>query len=268
MTKAESERLKFRNVERDERGVAELDLQKQNAVLEQEVRKLQQMAEYRSAFLTRLAHELRTPLTSIMGFSEILLNQEELSAAQRGFCERIRSSAHQLQGSLTQLSDLARLEAGEREVQRAEVALEVVLRETCAALARQAEKQNAELRWQAAPDLPPIISDRVRLKQVLYNFLAYAITRSPGALVKVTAEKDEEEFLLKIEDEGEEPVDATAFVELDASNRRAGNSELGLAIARHNIDLLGAKLSFHNRQPRGLLITIHLPAVLPDAPDH
>src|SRR6266849_911787 len=86
------------------------DLQRQKAVLEEQVRKLQQVAEYRSAFLARLAHELRTPLTSILGFSEILLTQEELTEAQRGFCERIQNSARQLQANLNQLSDLSRLE--------------------------------------------------------------------------------------------------------------------------------------------------------------
>ena len=86
-----------------------------------------------------------------------------------------------------------------------------------------------------------------------------------GAPVIVSAEKDPAGFLLKIEDEGESPVDCTAFVELDASNRRAGSSELGLAIARQNIDLLGASLSFQNRQPRGLQVVIRLPGALPDA---
>src|SRR5882672_9296077 len=75
-------------------------LERQKAALEEQVRKLQQVAEYRSAFLARLSHELRTPLTSILGFSEILLTQEELSDAQRSFCERIQNSARQLQASL------------------------------------------------------------------------------------------------------------------------------------------------------------------------
>ena len=265
-TQAESNSPALRDADRDGGCRGEFP-QKQNAAArEQEIRKLQQMAEYRSAFLARLAHELRTPLTSILGFSEILLSQEELSEAQRGFCERIQNSAQQLQGSLNQLSDLSRLEAGRSEVQREEFALDEVLRESCAGLARQAEKQNAELRWQAAPDLPMIVSDRGRLRQALYNFLAYAITRSPDALVVVTAEKDAHGFLLKIEDQGEAPADSTAFVELDSSNRRAGSSELGLAIARQNIDLLGATLSFQNRQPRGLQVSIHLPPVPPDAP--
>ena len=241
------------------------DLQRQKAALEEQNRKLQQVAEYRSAFLARLAHELRTPLTSILGFSEILLTHEDLTEAQRGFCERIQNSAHQLQGSLNQLSDLSRLEAGQSELHLEEFSLEDLLREACQGLARQAEKQNAEIRCQVGDDLPMVVSDRGKLRQAVYNFLAYAITRSPGAPVVVSAEKDAAGFLLKIEDEGESPADCTAFVELDSSNRRAGNSELGLAIARQNIDLLGASLSFQHRQPRGLQVVIQLPGAPPEA---
>jgi len=266
MTQAESASRALEDAEREDRDSSVGKLRRQEAALEEENRKLRQMAEYRSAFLARLGHELRTPLTSILGFSEILLGQEPLTEAQRGFCERIQNSAQQLQGSLNQLSDLSRLEAGQSELQREEVALDDLLRDSCAGVAPQAQKQNAELRWQTAPDLPMIVSDRAKLRQVLYNFLAYAITRSPGALVVVTAEKDALGFVLKIEDEGETPADSTPFVELDSSNRRAGSSELGLAIARQNIDLLGATLSFQNRQPRGLQVAIHLPPAPPDAP--
>src|SRR5258707_5242451 len=176
------------------------DLQRQNCVLKEQNRKLQQVAEYRSTFLARLSHELRTPLTSILGFSEILLTQEELSDAQRGFCERIQTSARQLQASLNQLSDLSRLEAGRSELQREEFSLEDLLREACLGLTRQAQKQNAEIRWQAGTALPMIISDRAKLRQVVYNFLAYAITRSPGALVISSAAQDPRRFLLTIED--------------------------------------------------------------------
>ena len=85
-------------------------LENVNADLKEQNRKLRELAEHRSASIAHLAHELRTPLTSIIGFSEILLTQEELTDAQRNFCERIQNSAHQLQNSLVQLGELARLE--------------------------------------------------------------------------------------------------------------------------------------------------------------
>src|SRR5207253_11162455 len=88
------------------------ELTRRLAALEDEIRILRQLAEYRSLAISQVAHELRTPLTSILGFAEIMLNQEQLNEAQRNFCERIQNSALQLQANLTQLSDLSRLEAG------------------------------------------------------------------------------------------------------------------------------------------------------------
>lgn len=267
ITQTESTSRARPDAESDDKSAVER-LGQQNEALATEVRKLQQMAQYRSAFLARLAHELRTPLTSILGFSEIMLSQEQLTDAQRGFCERIQNSAQQLQGSLNQLSDLSRLEAGQSTLQTEEFSLVQLLHESCEGLARLAQKQSAELQCQTEEDLPSIVSDRAKLRQVLYNFLAYAITRSPSGPVVVSAEKDEQGVLVRIEDEGEGPADATAFVEVDASNRRAGSSELGLAIARQNIELLGATLDFQNRQPNGLQVLIHLPSVPPDTSHH
>lgn len=85
-------------------------LERVNADLKEQNRKLRELAEHRSASIAYLAHELRTPLTSIIGFAEILLTQEKLTDAQRNFCERIQNSAHQLQHSLSQLGELSRLE--------------------------------------------------------------------------------------------------------------------------------------------------------------
>jgi signal transduction histidine kinase len=240
------------------------DLRQKNVALAEENRKLKLLAEYRSAFLARLAHELRTPLTSILGFAEIMLSREELTEAQRNFCERIQNSAQQLQMNFNQLADLSRLEGGQSELQREEFTLEEVLRESCASVARQAQKQKVGLRSDAAPGLPPIISDRSKLRQVLYNFLAYAINRSPeGAFVGVTADKADEGFLMTIEDEGEPLAESAEVGEYDATDRRFGDSELGLAIARRNIDLISATLSWQVRPPRGLRILIQLPAVVP-----
>jgi signal transduction histidine kinase len=85
-------------------------LQRINAELAEQNRKLRELFEQRSSSLSHLSHELRTPLTSILGFAEILLSQEQLTPAQRNFCERIQNSAHQLQNTLSQLSEVSRVE--------------------------------------------------------------------------------------------------------------------------------------------------------------
>jgi signal transduction histidine kinase len=237
------------------------ELERQKAVLEKENQELRRVAQCRSVLLAGLTHELRTPLTSILGFAEILLSQEELTKAQRNFCQRIQNSARQLQSSLGHLTDLSRLEAGRSDLLTEEFSLIDLLRESWATLERQALEQNAGLHWQAAADLPLIVSDRGKLRQVIYNLVAYAISRSPdGALVKATADKNARGFLIKVEDEGESLSDPAAIGELDSPNQRSGSSELGVAIARHNIDLLGARLSVRNREPQGLEVRIQLPA--------
>jgi signal transduction histidine kinase len=91
-------------------------LKLRSAELEGANRELRRVSHYRSLFLARMSHELRTPLTSILGFSEILLDQEMLTEPQRRFCKKIQDSGMQLQTSLNQLVDLSRVEAGQTEV--------------------------------------------------------------------------------------------------------------------------------------------------------
>ena len=108
MPRAKSKRITLasaRSADGDNPSLAE-----ENARLKAQNRKLLDFAERRSASMAHLAHELRTPLTSILGFSEIMLSQEELTDAQRNFCERIQNSAQQLQRTLNELAELSRTE--------------------------------------------------------------------------------------------------------------------------------------------------------------
>src|SRR5215831_4158306 len=97
-------------VDTDLDGSSLESLKQANLELKEQNRRLLELKEHRSSLISHLAHELRTPLTSILGFSEILLGQEELTAAQRNFCQRIQNSAHQLQRTLNQLAALSRLD--------------------------------------------------------------------------------------------------------------------------------------------------------------
>jgi signal transduction histidine kinase len=231
--------------------------------LQQENRELVRISRYRSLFLARLAHELRTPLTSILGFSEILLNQEKLTDAQNNFCERIQSSARQLQNSLNQLSDLARLESGQTHLSCEEFSLADIMRESLSAVARGAQKKRAILRSDVDDNLPLLMSDRGRLRQVIYNGLAYAIARSPEqATVEVSAKVNDEGAEIIIVDSGDHIANPGEIGMLDADNDKAGSGELGLAIARQNIQLLGGAISAANRDV-GLELRIKLPRNAP-----
>src|SRR5215510_1264657 len=147
------------------------ELRKRTAELEEANRELRRVSHYRSLFLARMSHELRTPLTSILGFSEILLDQEELTETQRRFCQKVQDSGLQLQASLNQLVDLSRLEAGQTEVFFQEFSLRETLRDSCAALARQAQKQQVTLAYDLASANISVVSDQGKLRQIIYNFM-------------------------------------------------------------------------------------------------
>ncbi|HEX8706658.1 MAG TPA: histidine kinase dimerization/phospho-acceptor domain-containing protein [Pyrinomonadaceae bacterium] len=242
------------------------ELRQHSSALEDANRELRHVAHYRSLFLGRMSHELRTPLTSILGFAEILLEHENLTESQRRFCGKIQSSGLQLQTSLNQLVDLSRLEAGQCELFLHEFSLREALRESCAAVARLARKEEVNIDCATGPQLPSIVSDEGKLRQVLYNFFANAISRSPaGETVSIQVENQTpSRFQIIIEDHGEvigdmsrifEPVDITA-----PSENAACMNELGLVISRRLIDVLGGSVTLESLSPHGLKVTIELPS--------
>jgi signal transduction histidine kinase len=242
------------------------ELRSRTAELESANLELQRVSRYRSLFLERMSHELRTPLTSILGFAEILLDHEILSEKQRRFCGKIQSSGFQLQASLNQLVDLSRLEAGQTELFLHEFSLRETLRESCAAVSRLAQKQSVRLECRTAPEVGGIVSDEGKLRQVLYNFLAFAIGRSPaGGAVDVHAvPAGGGRLRIEITDGGEplqDPVRLFEPVDIDAPNERGTNmNELGLVIAHRLLDVLGGSVTLNDLQPTGLSVHLNLPA--------
>ncbi|HEX5707356.1 MAG TPA: HAMP domain-containing sensor histidine kinase [Pyrinomonadaceae bacterium] len=240
-------------------------LRERTNALEEANRELQRVGRYRSLFLGRMSHELRTPLTSILGFAEILLDREDLTETQRRFCEKIQTSGHKLQASLNQLVDLSRLEAGQTELFLHEFSLRETLRESCAAVARLAQKQDVTLDCRTPSEAGSLVSDEGKLRQVLYNFLAHAIGRSPaGGRVHIRVGATSRARLhIDICDDGEalrDPAHLFDAVQVDAPNERGTNmNELGLVIAHRLVGALGGKVTLTERKPRGLAVRLTLP---------
>ena len=251
---------------RDEHTVEALigELRQRTEELEQANRELRRVSHYRSLFLARMSHELRTPLTSILGFSEILLDQEQLTDTQRRFCQKVQDSGLQLQASLNQLVDLSRIEAGQTEVFFQEFSLRETLRESFTAVARMAQKQQVKIENELGPEISTIVSDQGKLRQILFNFIAWAVSRSPADdAVKVTVGVDgAAHIMITISDHGE-PVSEIehAFDPPEANSFREANiNELGLIIGRRLLDLIDGTVVLQNRDPVGLEMAIRLPA--------
>jgi signal transduction histidine kinase len=240
------------------------ELKKRTAELEEANRELRRVSHYRSLFLARMSHELRTPLTSILGFSEILLDQEELTETQRRFCQKVQDSGLQLQASLNQLVDLSRIEAGQTEVFLQEFSLRETLRESCAAATRMAQKQQVKIDYELAPEITTIVTDQGKLRQTLFNFIAWAVSRSPaGESVRVTIDADAQGLLaIKVIDTGDGRADLESVFDPEHApqNHEPNINELGIIIGRKLLELIGGKVTLQNLVPRGLQATIQIPA--------
>jgi len=238
-------------------------LKERTAELEEVNRELQRVSHYRSLFLARMSHELRTPLTSILGFSEILLDQEELSETQRRFCQKIQDSGFQLQASLNQLVDLSRIEAGQTEVFLQEFTLRETLRESCANVARLAQKKQVKVEYEMEPEITTIVSDQGKLRQILFNFIAWAVSRSPnGEAVNISVEINDQAHLnIIIRDSGDRVADIDHIFDPEhATNAREPNTnELGIIIARKLLEMMNGTVALNDTASQGLETTIQLP---------
>jgi signal transduction histidine kinase len=254
----------------DDERVAHLieQLKQRKSELEEANRELRHVSHYRSLFLARMSHELRTPLTSILGFTEILLDQEKLTEAQRRFCQKIQNSGLQLLTSLNQLVDMSRLEVGPAELFLHEFSLRDTVRDVCAAVDRYAQKNEVRLEWEVAPEISSIVSDQGRLRQVLYTFLTWSVSRSSeGNLVRVCLDLNGSSLNIKMEDQGE-PVEDIARVFDPEETPRAGKTdlnELGIIIGRRLLEVMKGSVSLQERETGGLRTLIQLPVGPPKA---
>jgi len=233
------------------------ELTRHIAALEDEIGILRQLAEYRSLAISQVAHELRTPLTSILGFAEIMLNQEQLNEAQRNFCERIQNSALQLQANLTQLSDLSRLEAGKSDLRIEEFSLEDVVSGIARTATAETRKSGIHLECKIDSDLPSIVSDRAKLRQTLRMLLDYVIARTNSeARIHLTVAKAERSCVLRIGMDAGTATPATTALSV--------KRDLGLAVARYNLDLIGTTFTDIDRPGEGLEFVVQIPLHPPE----
>jgi signal transduction histidine kinase len=251
-------------IEESDQNVAHLiaELKQRTVELEQANRELRFVSNYRSLFLARMSHELRTPLTSILGFTEILLDQEKLTDTQQRFCQKIQNSGMQLLSSLNQLVDLSRLEVGATEIFPQEFSLRETLRESCAAVARMAQKQEVTLEYEVAPETLTVVSDKGRLRQILYTFLAWSIGRShEGQVIKLYAEEISDSTLrIEINDQGAAVEDVLRVFDPEEIGQagKADFNELGIIIGKRLLDVISGSVTLQNRES-GLRTSIQIP---------
>ena len=223
-------------------------------------------------FLATVSHELRSPLQGILGWLT-LLQGGRLDAAQTARALQSVERSVRLQAQLVNdIMDIARIESGKVEIDRAPVDLSQLLRTTAEEFLPQARARRIELQADAKP-CGVVIGDRERLHQLFANLLSNALKFTPtGGSVTLSCDREDGEVVTTIADTGH-GIDAEfiphlfkRFSQADTSiTRRFGGLGLGLAIARHLVELHGGTVAAaSDGRDRGATFTVRLPAAPKD----
>ena len=224
----------------------------------------------RSEFLANMNHELRTPLNAIIGLSEAL----ELGVFGPIEDERhlrylgdIRQSGHHLLALISDILDLAKVEAGALDINYEVFALSELIEECLHMMQTISERQGVALRLDG-PVVPVQVSaDRRKILQALINILSNAVKYSPGGgTVSLSALLDEDGLHLSVRDQGigiEESQITRIFQPFGRLNQALSSAVegagLGLPIAQRFIDLHGGTIRVSSRVGAGTRVTIDLP---------
>lgn len=230
----------------------------------------------KSEFLANVSHELKTPLNSIIGFAELL---EELAGREdaadpkrRRYLGNIIESGRRLLEMISELLQMAKIEAGRVELSIAPVSVAELLEGLRAIMRPQAGRKRIEIEVNAQSDLPTIETDAGKLQQILFNFLSNAVKFSPeDSVVIVSAESwrrpdGSTGVRFRVTDHGPGiPPDLQEtifekFRQADASHTRShGGTGLGLAICRELAELLGASVALSSEVGVGSTFTVDVP---------
>ncbi|MER8430506.1 PAS domain-containing sensor histidine kinase [Mesorhizobium caraganae] len=223
----------------------------------------------KSEFLANMSHELRTPLNAIIGFSELM--EQGLfgplgSPRYEEYANDINGSGKYLLGVINDILDMSKIEAGQFSMDREEIDLCPLIRETVRVISLQAAEKSITVETRIA-DTMTLFADRRAIKQIAINLLSNAVKfTGQGGHISVRARNTSGALVLTIEDNGcGIPKEALSKlgrpfeqVQNQFSKNHAG-SGLGLAISRSLAELQGGALKIRSTEGVGTIVSVRIP---------
>ena len=232
---------------------------------------LQQANRAKSVFLANMSHEIRTPMNAILGFSQLMLRDQDLTPRQCQYLGTINRSGEHLLALINDILEMSKIEAGRTTLNPSTFDLPVLLKDLEMMFRVRTDEKKLSFSVETIGDVPRyIVTDINKLRQVFINVLGNAVkfTEQGGIGVRVRADRDGAagpRLRVEIEDTGPgiSPDDQDKLFrhfEQTKTGQQAGTGTgLGLAISREFVRLMGGDITVSSQVGKGSVFVIHLP---------
>ncbi|NEW86816.1 PAS domain S-box protein [Rhodopseudomonas sp. WA056] len=230
----------------------------------------------KSRFLATMSHELRTPLNAIIGFSDMIVQEDELrlgAERRKEYAQLINDSGQHLLSVVNGILDMSKMESGNFEIVPEPFAPRPALLNCCNLLALKARDSGIDLVTRAPENLPDVVGDPRAFKQILLNLVSNAVKFTErGGTVTVSAAVESTRLVLCVTDTGvgiaEEDLKRLGDPFFQAGKtyqRRHEGTGLGLSIVKSLVRMHGGEIDVRSQIDCGTTVTVSLPLALPTA---
>jgi signal transduction histidine kinase/DNA-binding response OmpR family regulator/putative methionine-R-sulfoxide reductase with GAF domain len=237
--------------------------------------RLREVDELKNQFMANMSHELRTPLNSIIGFSRVMLKGIDgpLSEMQETDLQAIYDSGRHLLDLINDILDISKINAGKMEISFEPVDLGEMIESVMSTALGFVKDKPIKLRTDVPEDLPDVIADGRRIRQVLTNLLGNAGKFTEEGFIEVSATYDDYQVIVNVKDTGigipPERIHAVfeQFEQVDSSStRRYGGTGLGVPLSREFVRMHGGDMWIQESiVGEGTTFSFSLPIGGPDA---
>jgi signal transduction histidine kinase/CheY-like chemotaxis protein len=244
------------------------------AELDERADSLRRADEMKSRFLSNMSHEFRTPLNSIRALSQLLLERTdgELSSEQEVQVSLIKRAAEDLTDLVNDLLDLAKVEAGKIVVRPAECDVQRLFGALRGMLRPLLTTDAVALTFEAAPDVPVLVTDESKVSQILRNFISNALKFTERGSVRVAARRGPDETVVfDVADTGigiapeHQPRVFQEFSQIDGPlQNKVRGTGLGLPLSQKLAHLLGGHIALQSAPGVGSTFSLVLPIAYKD----
>ena len=233
-------------------------------------RRAERAAAAKSDFLAKISHEIRTPLNTVLGFSEMMMEERFGPAGNERYREYVRdihAAGGHLVSLVNDLLDLSKIEAGKLDLTFASVNLNGLVRQCVALMQPQANRERIIIRTSLVPNLPAVVADARSIRQIVLNMLSNSIKfTGTGGQVIVSTAAGERGAVLRVRDTGagmsEKEIEAALepFRQLATSTRwGSGGTGLGLPLTKALVEANGAAFAIKSARNAGTLVEVAFP---------